>query len=339
LKSLGFKLLVMVVMIGVLAYQVDLGQALLRLGTLGYVAVVVGLALSLAQIVALAFRWRLVSRLNGTSVPFPENLRCMLASQFFSQGLPASVGGDALRVWWLVRLDKPMRYALQSVLLDRIAGLVALVVVNTVSVSLLVMSLGGDASAWSIAWIVGGTLLATMVGASRFVRRLMIRLFLALPATLRKRKSVAALMRWLVRFHFTTGQLVFSAQGAVILGWGIAIHLCSVVLCLVVARDAGIGVSFLQLVAVVPPVMLLSYLPLSIGGWGLREGAMALALGMIGFPKEDGVFLGLALGSISLGAALLGALVWLFSPMPISLFGKPRGGAAVSLETETGKAR
>jgi hypothetical protein len=324
MTSLGVKIVVMVLIVVLLAYQVDLGDAFARLGSLSAAAVLAGLLLSLLQIVVLAYRWRLVSRLNGTVVGFVENLRCMLASQFFSQGLPASVGGDALRIWWLTRLGQTKRHAFQSVLLDRIAGLLALVLLNMCSFSLLVFGLGETTRGWHVAWIVGGTLALTAIGVSRFARRLMIRIFFLLPSVQRKHRSVRELMRWLISFHASAGRLVFSSRGVAILLWGIAIHFCSVLLCYVVARDTGLAVSFVQLVAVVPPVMMLSYLPLSIGGWGLREGAMALALSLIGLPAADGVFLGLALGSISLGAALLGAVVWIVSPMPVSPLGKQR---------------
>src|SRR5262249_29286473 len=131
------KLGVSIVLLLALAYQVDLRMALTRLGNLGPATVVGCLSLSLLQFIALGYRWNLVNRMLGLSLPVSEILRCTLASQFFSQGLPASVGGDALRIWWISRLATPMATAIQSVLLDRIAGLIALVALNIFAVALL----------------------------------------------------------------------------------------------------------------------------------------------------------------------------------------------------------
>jgi uncharacterized protein (TIRG00374 family) len=313
-----------IILLVVLAYQVDLSAAVLRLGSLGLGTVTACLCLSLLQFTALGYRWNLVNRMLAMNLPLAEALRCTLASQFFSQGLPASIGGDALRIWWLSRLGSPMATAVQSVLLDRAAGLIALAALNIVAVATLFRLANNAQSATSIAPVVIAAILMIAVGTSRLVTKLIIWLRIAVRAKFGRHSSLMRTLSWGLQLQRGMWRLVYSRSGPGILLLGVAIHLAAVFLCYVVAVEAGISITFLQLLAIVPAVMLLSYLPLSIGGWGLREGAMAVGLNLIGVPTQDGAFLGLALGSLSLGAALIGALVWLISPMPVTVLGRRR---------------
>ena len=63
----------------------------------------------------------------------------------------------------------------------------------------------------------------------------------------------------------------------------------------------------------VPPVLLVTTLPISIAGWGVREGAMVGAMALIGVPQEGALVLSLILGLLSLIACLPGGVVWMMS--------------------------
>jgi hypothetical protein len=61
-------------------------------------------------------------------------------------------------------------------------------------------------------------------------------------------------------------------------------------------------------------VMLVTTLPISIAGWGLREATMALAFGYAALRPEDGVSASLLFGIVNFVAGALGGLVWILSP-------------------------
>ena len=44
---------------------------------------------------------------------------------------------------------------------------------------------------------------------------------------------------------------------------------------------------------IIPPVILISSIPISIGGWGVREGAMIIALVELGINEVDAIMLSL----------------------------------------------
>jgi uncharacterized protein (TIRG00374 family) len=320
MTSLVIKVGVTLMLVVLIATTVDLGAVAGRFLLLSPVTVAALISITMAQMFALAYRWCLLSRMTALALPFLEAIRCILASQFFSQSLPASVGGDALRVWWLKRIGFPLAAATQNVLLDRLAGFLSLLVLNLPAVALLVWMVGRPEAATWLGVTLAFCAIAFVAAASRPARRIGLLLLLAV----RKHPRVAGFLKWGLGLQRTAGQLLLSRQGILVVLVGILIHLVTVLLCFLVARDLALPLSFATLCSVVPGVLLISYLPISIGGWGIREGGMAVGLGLTGVAPVDAVFIGLVLGALGMVAAALGALVWLVTPMPVSLSGKPR---------------
>jgi len=62
-----------------------------------------------------------------------------------------------------------------------------------------------------------------------------------------------------------------------------------------------------------PPVMLITMMPISIAGWGVREATMGLAFGYAGVMTTEGVNVSLLFGAVSFIVGAFGGLVWIFS--------------------------
>jgi uncharacterized protein (TIRG00374 family) len=79
------------------------------------------------------------------------------------------------------------------------------------------------------------------------------------------------------------------------------------------AQGFGIQIPFGFTIAVVPVVLLVTALPISIAGWGVREGGMTVGLGLIGVPDSDAALVSVVIGLIGVGLGALGGLTWLVS--------------------------
>jgi uncharacterized membrane protein YbhN (UPF0104 family) len=232
-----------------------------------------------------------------------------LVSQFFNQGLPSSVGGDGVRVWWLTRTRVPLGDALRNVFLDRLCGFVALLALAAGSLGLLLPMVQNTGPVWALAGVVAAGLLSLGV------------VFLPWrvagpggPAPARKPlvRPLLRLLNWLVEFRGLVLGLARSPRTLLlILGSSIVVHLLAVVLGFLIARAFAIPVTFVQCLATILPALLVAYLPLSIAGWGVREGALVLAFGLIGVPAADAFVVSVTLGLGSLLVALAGGAVWL----------------------------
>jgi len=76
----------------------------------------------------------------------------------------------------------------------------------------------------------------------------------------------------------------------------------------VFAYAMGIPLTLMDCLLVTPPVVLLSAVPISIAGWGVREGVMVASLSMIGVTSENALAISVLLGFTMLANGLLGAL-------------------------------
>ena len=76
------------------------------------------------------------------------------------------------------------------------------------------------------------------------------------------------------------------------------------------ALDARVDISLLDCLLILPPVMLISALPISIAGWGVREGAMIVGLGLAGVPGEQALALSIQFALAGSAVSLLGAIPW-----------------------------
>jgi hypothetical protein len=79
----------------------------------------------------------------------------------------------------------------------------------------------------------------------------------------------------------------------------------------VVARAAGVTAELATLLPVTLLVLLATAVPVSLAGWGPREGAAAWAVGAAGVGAADGVTVSVLYGAVVLVASLPGALVLL----------------------------
>ena len=73
------------------------------------------------------------------------------------------------------------------------------------------------------------------------------------------------------------------------------------------------GVSLGHMMAILPFVTLVAALPVSFGGWGVREGAFIFALGLSGVPQEAAFMLSVHIGLLSLFATALAGVPALLS--------------------------
>ena len=79
----------------------------------------------------------------------------------------------------------------------------------------------------------------------------------------------------------------------------------------ILACSMLIELEFMHSLLLMPLIVLLTILPISIAGWGVREGAMIMLLGLVGMPSEQALALSILVGIVALISGLPGGLIWL----------------------------
>jgi glycosyltransferase 2 family protein len=262
----------------------------------------IGVALTVAffQVFIGALRWREISSDCGAPLSIPQANHFNLIGSFFNQTLPSSIGGDALRLWLVGRLWG-WRAATYSVFVDRAIGLIALAVIIVVSLPWSYNRIG-DSHGRTALLIVD---IAALAAGSGFL--LLDKLpwpwlktwWGTQPLTACSRIANHALFSW--------------KRGPRIAFLSLLIHLLAVVIAWCAARSIAAPVMFQQVFQLIPPVMLITMLPVSIAGWGVREATMGLAFGYAGLMTNEGVNVSLLFGAVYFIVGAFGGLVWILS--------------------------
>ena len=248
-----------------------------------------------------SFRWQIYARALSIHLPISTAFRLYLIGQFFGQVLPAGIGGDALRVWLLSRRSIAVGVGAASVLLERLTGFLGLLVLMAVLLPLTFSYVDDTAARLTIAFLLaaGGGAITTLVGLS-FVPHLI------------KRWRTIALVSKLAELASDTRRVGFMlkpALSAFILS--LLMHLLSVLTVYFLARGLNMEITALECLALIPVVVLISTLPISLAGWGVREGAMVAALTFVGVETSEALALSILFGLTLLVVSLLGAIFWL----------------------------
>lgn len=322
--SYGWKIALGAGLFAYVATLVDWPDVYAKLRDLSPLYILGGTCIVFLQAVLLGWRWQRIGKFDGIEIPVRPHATATLISFFFSQGLPASLGADAFRVWWYGRQGVTTARGLKIVAYDRIIGLVSLAAVCAASVAVFVTRVDNSAAVDSLIVIVGVALtgfVALILPFSTGVTRLLARLCEKLPP------APARLLSWLIELRqlFRSGSLV---DIGLILLLGVAVHLLTVLLGYVLAMGLGSTVSFLDCLAAIAPALLVSYVPISVAGWGVRELSLVFAFGLVGVDRETALLVSLGIGVIVLVVSLVGGVLWGISGMRRVYAGEARKGEA-----------
>jgi hypothetical protein len=262
--------------------------------------IVFALLLLLGQAFVGAMRWRRIVIGCGAMLPLGQLVRFTMIASFFNQTLPSSVGGDAVRIW-LVGKHTNWRVGTYSVLLDRVVGTVALAILVVICLP------------WTLELVRNpvGRAALLVIGPGCIAAGLVF-LFLAW-------ERLEILQRWSLTRHLaaaaTVGLGILTSPRALALLFGLSsiIHLLTAMTAWCAARSVGANLPLVYSVFLVLPVVLVTVIPISIAGWGVRESAMIAAFSNAGLPASDGLIVSLLFGASYLVLGAIGGLVWVLT--------------------------
>ena len=257
------------------------------------------IVLCLLQLLMLAVRWSAIA--EEKVLPLGPAIRLTFIGAFFGQVLPSTIGGDAARIVLLARSGAGWAKATHSVVADRVIGLFMLA---AIVLGCILMTFARVADPLARLALLG-VAAAAIAGASVF---LLLRVY---PFSLLTRlpfgghlAEASSLALNVLRVPRTAAIVtVCSAAGQLV---AVGIAWCC-------ARAVASPVPLLDLLALVPPVLLIATAPVSIAGWGLREGAMATAFTLAGLQAQDGVLISLLFGLVYFAVGCVGGVTWIAS--------------------------
>jgi glycosyltransferase 2 family protein len=294
----ALKVALSAIVIIAVARNVDLEAAWQRFANQNPWFPAAALATMSLQIMIAGLRWHLILRGLGATSRLTTSLRLCYIAVFFNTWLWGSVGGDVLRAWLLQNSQLRLRQSINSVILDRVAAVGAVGILVLVTVPIFVASTH-QSILGLVLGAVAGCLLCGIVTAA---------LIQHLP------------IDW-KRFKFLRGVQLLSAATATIflkfnialpvLGVAIAGQLITALAVYFMSLGLNVGLSLFDCAILMQPVALAIALPISVGGWGVRETAMIGLLGFVGIPSSAALSLSVQMGLLTIVATLPGGVLWL----------------------------
>ena len=276
-----------------LAWWLDLGPVVSRLAQMRFGWVLLAIAISVVQVAVLAWRWRFTAGCLGVDLSYTAAWREYYLSIFLNQVMPGGVVGDVSRAWRQARVQtrqrEPAGPAVRAVIFERLSAQAVMTAVALVSLLALPVIVNR-----------GSRLVLFGAGA------VAVLIVIAMVVWMRRQSSAQSLggqvLADLDAAHLSGP--VFAAQlvsAAIVVGTYLATYLTA-------ARAVGMDTPLPVLLPLVAPVLMSMLIPVTVAGWGLREGAAAVLWGAVGLTAADGVLVSVAYGLLVLIGSLPGAL-------------------------------
>jgi len=298
-----FKVLVSIVILWFLFRSLDLKGTIHLVIDSDKSILIIVLVILMLQILLANFRWwTVLSNLKIIS-SFKEALKILWIGLFFNQILPSSMGGDAFRSYYIYKKVHKISYSIVSVLIDRVIGLIALVlfVLSTLPITLDLI----NQPAAKLGFIV-----------IAFISFLAIP-FIFIVDKLSNKLSNWGIVKGLYEFSSKSRLLILSiSPGIKLVSISLLIHMLTIISIFLLSISMQINISFLGVLIIMPLASLLMTVPISIAGWGVREGVMIIGFGFLGVTPESALAISLLYGLIMLVISLPGVVIWLLDGHP-----------------------
>jgi glycosyltransferase 2 family protein len=311
------KTAVTVLLLVLLFRKIDYATTLRHLRDITPSTGLIGLLILYAAAALASERWRIVLRSIGCAFTGWNLFRLNLIGQFFNQALPSTIGGDGMRVWLLYRHGCSFAEAFNSILIDRISGFAVLGIMSLYGLPTLVERLFAVPKVETVVGVIvmSTASLVLLYGLARVrtrIARFPVGRFVA---------QIIADVLFLATRPRDSAKIALLSVGT---------QLSSFVLIWLILRDLGADVSIFGVLIVAPVVMLLLVLPVSIAGWGLREGLFVAGFGLLHVPQDVALAASIVFGLINLVEGLTGGIFWMLQP---ARFRQPAASAQQSMET------
>lgn len=298
--KIAIKCLVTALLLWVAFRTVDIAAVVSLLSSLNPWWALVALLLTGLIILFDATLLSSVIRLFSRRMPFGTAMLYSVVGWFFSNVAPSTVGGDIFRGVQLSRVGMPVGTAVRIILAVRVLSFITLVGVIAAGLPIALGLLKEPRDELLMI-----TLLASGIGV-----------IAALFVLAHIRLRVPRLERWAIFQKLLTVagdfRLLLTPSHGIASAWAAALaqHLLRVGVLAALATGLGLDIPVATLFAFATAALLMAMVPISFGGWGIREIAFVYLLGAAGVSAEAALSLSIAFGLLRVLMGVIGGLAW-----------------------------
>jgi glycosyltransferase 2 family protein len=251
------------------------------------------------------FRWRMLMRPLMPVLSVGRLFAIYCVGLFFNLAFPTLVGGDAVKLYYAGKPSKRYVESFAASFLDRDAGMLGMMIIACSATLVHPVTLAG-VPVILIVWAVFAAFIALNVA-----------IFLpALHACMTGLMRRCGLARAATKIDSVSEAFVKMSREPGALAGAVAISLLNQFIVIsvvwITSTALGLSIGLGHFLVIVPTVTLISMVPVSLSGMGLREFAMVSLLAGLGAGRESAAALGLLCSGFVIVSAIPGGIIYLF---------------------------
>lgn len=288
---MNIRIILSVTIFLLLLTQIDRKVLGAELSSLDYrLFALAGLAIA-AQILFLNIRWHIVLNAGRKKLDFKTNSIINIAGIFANTLFISSIGGIVTKTALSIRYGVSIMHSIFATLLDRFMTFFSLIFLSALSLPFL-----NNVIDEKIVLTLVFCVMFAFVTVGLFLIALQTGLFKDFILSNQRRARLFASLRNLTENKKNIVLLISSSLMSQCL---------FVAAVLILAQSFEFEGNIYAFAAMLPVLALIAGLPVSFGGWGVREGAFIYGLGIVGFAKESALLLSIQVGLITLITPLI----------------------------------
>lgn len=299
-----FKLTFSVVAIYLIAKNVDWQVVSNHLSQASFGLLLFALVLNILERAELTLKWNILIKVKKVTIPFINLFNINLIGAFLGMFLPSSLGTDVVRGYYLTKNNSDKLSSFSSVLIDRILGVLSLILVGSLS---LYMAKNLITNINPYLFILGGIIPFIVIYL------LQKNSVISLIEKYARKISIDKISKLLLKIHssiYDYKNFPKAITSSFILS--ILVQITRVLTYYVIAIAFGIQFPFVYFLLFIPIIMLVIMLPVSIGGLGLKEGTFIAFFSLVGMSVESATIISFTNTFVNTIITLFGGIIYLF---------------------------
>ena len=287
----SIQLILTIIILSSLLYFYDFEIVFFHISKMDYSFLILFILLAITNFILVCLRFNVILDFLKINFKFSDIVKNNLLGSFINQTPLTVVGGDISRIVSLKKNGIDLTSSFKAIAIDRLIGLFSILLMITIFL-------------FNFFQIINDYLISNLITIFfllGWIGLLLIIFFKFFRINVKKLDVINKLSSSLIDISKPSMILVK------ILVISTLANLITILLVFYICLSMKINISFFNCLLIVPITMYFSLLPISMGGWGVREGIFAIALNALGIPVENSIAVSVVLGCIYLLISLPGS--------------------------------